>query len=77
MCSPEWEIIRIATESAPRLGARLPDGRVVDLQAAHVALRGSTSPHLRDATSYRLSAAYGNDLVRELLRACPHEAVVA
>ena len=77
MCSPEWEIVRLVSANTPRLGAKLPDGRVVDLQAAHVALRGSTSPHFRDPTSYRLSAAYGNDLVRELLRACPREAVVS
>lgn len=66
MCAPEWEIIRLTSQS---IGARLSDGRVIDLQQAHVALRGKPSPHLRDATAFRLSAAYGHDLARELIRA--------
>lgn len=65
MCRHEWEIVRLSPQS---VGARLADGTVVDLQAAHVAQRGHTSPHLRDAISFRLSAAYGADLVRDLLR---------
>lgn len=77
MCCPSWELTRLVRESGPRLCARLPDGRLVDLQAAHVALRGSLSPHLRDAVSFRLSAAYGCDLVEELVRAAPREAIVA
>ena len=66
MCAPEWELVRISSQS---LGARLADGRVIDLQAAHVKLMGRPSPHLRDATSFRLAASYGHDLARELIRA--------
>lgn len=76
MCTPEWDIIRLVDAERTRLGARLPDGRLLDLQAAHLALRGSTSPHLRDAVSLRLSGSYGNDLVTELVRAAPPAAVV-
>ncbi|HUR67694.1 MAG TPA: hypothetical protein VM370_00480 [Candidatus Thermoplasmatota archaeon] len=64
MCQHEWEIVKITPQS---VGARLPDGTVVDLQAAHLQKHGRTSPHLRDAVAFRLSAAYGVDLVRELL----------
>lgn len=64
MCQTEWEIIRLTPQS---VGARLTDGTVVDLQAAHVALRGSTSPHLRSAFDFRLAAAYGCDLAAELI----------
>lgn len=66
MCSPNWELVRLTGQS---VGARLADGSVVDLQAAHVAQRGRPSPHLRDVTSFRLAAAYGADLARELLAA--------
>ena len=61
----------------PRLVARLPDGRLLDLQAAHVALRGVPSPHLRNPTALRLAASYGDDLVRELAAAAPKIALVA
>lgn len=61
----------------PRLLARLPDGRLLDLQAAHVALRGAPSPHLRSPTALRLAASYGEDLVRELAAAAPTTALVA
>lgn len=77
MCSPSWELTRLVRDSGPRLCVRLPDGRLLDLQAAHVATRGSLSPHLRDAVSFRLAAAYGTDLVDELVRAAPSEAIVA
>lgn len=77
MCSPSWELLRLVRDSQPRLCARLPDGRLLDLQAAHVAMRGSQSPHLRDGMSFRLAAAYGHDLVEELVRAAPGEAIVA
>jgi len=59
------------------LALRLPDGRLLDLQRAHMALRGAPSPHLRDATSLRLAASYGRELVQELAAAAPAEALVA
>lgn len=61
----------------PRLFARLPDGRLLDLQAAHIALRGAPSPHFRSPTALRLAASYGDDLVRELAAAAPKIALVA
>lgn len=64
MCAPEWEIVRLANQS---LGAKLPDGTVVDLQAAHVKAHGIPSPHFKDSVSFRLAASYGVDLVRELI----------
>ena len=64
MCTPEWEIVRLTNQS---VGAKLADGTVVDLQAAHVAMKGTPSPHLKDAVSFRLAASYGVDLVRELI----------
>lgn len=64
MCHHEWEIVRLSAQS---VGARLTDGTVVDLQAAHVALHGTSSPHLQSAFAFRLSASYGNDLAHELI----------
>lgn len=61
----------------PRLVAKLSDGRLLDLQAAHIALRGVPSPHLRSPTALRLAASYGDDLVRELTAAAPTIALVA
>lgn len=77
MCSPSWELLRLVRAETALLCARLPDGRLLDLQAAHVAMRGAQSPHLRDPTSLRLSAAYGNDLVTELVAAAPAAAILA
>lgn len=76
MCSPSWELVSIARSAQPRLAARLSDGSFLDLQAAHVALHGKSSPHLRDAHSFRLAAAYGIDLLEELVTAAPHSAIV-
>jgi hypothetical protein len=64
MCTPEWEIVRLTNQS---VGAKLADGTIVDLQAAHVKAHGSPSPHFRDSVSFRLAASYGVDLVRELI----------
>lgn len=72
------EIVPIRSPGAPpRLALRLPDGRLLDLQAAHVARRGVPSPHFRDATAFRLAASYGVDLARELAASPPASAVVA
>lgn len=66
-----WTLVRfVPTEApdAPRLAALLPDGEtLVDLQAAHVALKGRASPHLRNVASFRLAAAYARDLAEELV----------
>lgn len=73
-----FELVTLPPSSGPaRLALRLRDGRLLDLQAAHVALRGSPSPHLRNATALRLAASYGDDLVRELAKAAPASAMVA
>ena len=64
MCAPEWEIVRLTNKG---VGAKLPDGTVVDLQAAHVKMHGAPSPHFKDSVSFRLAASYGVDLVRELI----------
>lgn len=77
MCAPDCELVGIAANGRTRLAARLPDGRLLDLQAAHVTARGTTSPHLRDVQSLRLAAAYGHDLVRDLLRIAPSDAILA
>lgn len=70
MHGTEWQIVRFTPEGAaqPRLGALLADGAVIDLQAAHLALKGTTSPHLRDLPDFRLAASFGQDLAAELVR---------
>lgn len=75
MCSPKWELVSIARAAQPRLAARLPDGRLLDLQAAHVAVHGRSSPHLHDIASFRLAAAYGVDLLGELVDSSPTSAI--
>lgn len=66
-----WTLVRFAPRDEPgdvRLAALLPDGEtLVDLQAAHVALKGRASPHLRSVASFRLAAAYARDLAEELV----------
>lgn len=49
----------------PRLGAALPGGKVVDLQAAHFAMTGAPNPHLRDPEELKASD-HGADLVRRV-----------
>ncbi|HEX2022421.1 MAG TPA: hypothetical protein VHH36_06890 [Candidatus Thermoplasmatota archaeon] len=68
MCTPTWDLVRLADAGRARLGARLADGRTVDLQAAHVARLGRESPHLRDATSFRLAGCYAADMAESLVR---------
>ena len=78
MHATPFDVITLAPRDAPpRLALRLRDGRVLDLQAAHIALRGVPSPHLRNATALRLAASFGDDLVRELATAAPASAMVA
>ncbi len=49
----------------PRLGAALPEGNVVDLQAAHFAMTGAPHPGLRGEGQAR-SGQPGADLVRKV-----------
>lgn len=50
-----------------RLGAFLPDGCMVDLQAAHMSLRGRPAPLFRDRTAYRLQTDAARTLAQEVL----------
>lgn len=50
-----------------RLGAFLPDGCLVDLQAAHMSMRGRPAPLFRDRTSYRLAREDACALAQEVL----------
>lgn len=49
----------------PRLGAPAPEGKVVDLQAAHFAMTGAPHPVLRDPERLKASPA-GAELVRKV-----------
>lgn len=50
-----------------RLGAFLPDGCLVDLQAAHMSMRGHPSPLFRDRTAYRVANADARKLAAEIV----------
>lgn len=50
-----------------RLGSYLPDGSLVDLQAAHFSMREKPSPFLRDRTSYRLGGEASRRTVQDVL----------
>lgn len=50
-----------------RLGAFLPDGSIVDLQSAHLSMRGRPSPLLRDRTAFRIANAEACALARDVL----------
>lgn len=50
-----------------RLGAFLPDGSLVDLQSAHLSMRGHPSPLLRDRTSFRVANGEATRLVRDVV----------
>lgn len=51
-----------------RLGAFLPDGSLVDLQSAHVSMRGHPHPLLRDRTAYRVANGDAKRVVDDILR---------
>lgn len=51
-----------------RLGAFLPDGCIVDLQAAHMSMRGRPSPLFRDRTAFRLANDEARSLAREIVQ---------
>lgn len=50
-----------------RLGAFLPDGSIVDLQSAHVSMRGHPHPLLRDRTAYRVANAEARGVAADVL----------
>lgn len=50
-----------------RLGAFLPDGCLVDLQAAHLSMRGHTSPLLRDSAAFGHGGGAARALAVEIL----------
>lgn len=50
-----------------RLGSFLPDGSLVDLQAAHLSMRGRPSAYLRDCTAFRLGGEGSRAIIQEVL----------
>jgi hypothetical protein len=58
---------RSDTSGRERLGAYLPDGRLVDLQAGHMAMRGGPSPFLRDRTSFTFGAGRASAAAEQVL----------
>lgn len=50
-----------------RLGAFLADGHLVDLQAAHMSMRGRPAPLFRDRTSFRLANGDALALAQDVL----------
>lgn len=60
-------VLNADPKGVERLGAFLPDGCIVDLQAAHMSMRGHPSPLLRDRTSFRLAHEGACALAREII----------
>lgn len=60
-------ILRADPRGVERLGAFLPDGSVVDLQTAHMSMRGRPSPLFRDRTAFRIATADACTLAHEVL----------
>ncbi|MEA3202244.1 MAG: hypothetical protein QOE90_3672 [Thermoplasmata archaeon] len=64
-------VVLFTTKTDPqareRIGAYLPDGRLVDLQAGHMAMRGVPSPFLRDRTSFTFGAMPAAQCVDQVL----------
>ncbi|HUR67693.1 MAG TPA: hypothetical protein VM370_00475 [Candidatus Thermoplasmatota archaeon] len=59
--------LRADPHPVERLGAFLPDGCLVDLQTAHMSMRGRPAPLFRDRTSFRLASEDARRLAREVL----------
>ncbi len=51
-----------------RLGATLPDGRIVDLQAAHFSMTGTPSPLLASPSTFRFGGPRGAEIAEEVVR---------
>ena len=60
-------VLNADPKAVERLGAFLSDGCLVDLQAAHMSMRGHPSPLLRDRTAFRLVAKDAAALAREVV----------
>jgi hypothetical protein len=60
-------VLRADPNPVERLGAFLPDGCIVDLQSAHVSMRGRPSPLLRDRTAFRVANGEATLVAREVL----------
>lgn len=59
-------VLHADPKAVERLGAFLADGSVVDLQAAHMSMRGRPAPVFRDRTSFRLANAEALALARDV-----------
>lgn len=60
-------VLKADPKGVERLGAFLPDGCMVDLQSAHMSMRGHPSPLFRDRTAFRISNAQALNLTREVV----------
>lgn len=60
-------VLNADPKGVERLGAFLADGCLVDLQAAHMSMRGTPSPLLRDRTAFRLANDGARGLAREIV----------
>lgn len=60
-------VLKADPNPVERLGAFLPDGCLVDLQSAHLSMRGRPSPLLRDRTSFRVANGEASAVAREVL----------
>ena len=60
-------VLRADANARERLGAFLPDGCIVDLQAAHVSMRGHPSPLFRDRTAFTLKHDAAQGLAMDVL----------
>lgn len=60
-------VLKADPKGVERLGAFLPDGSLVDLQAAHLSMRGRPSPLLRDRTAFRVAHADACSLIRDVV----------
>lgn len=59
-------VLRADPKGVERLGAFLPDGSLVDLQTAHMSMRGRPTAVFRDRTAYRLANDEARALAREV-----------
>ena len=55
-------------ERRERLGAKLQDGRIVDLQAAYFSMTGAPSPFLATPETFRLGGPRGGEVAEEVVR---------
>lgn len=60
-------VLKADPRGVERLGAFLPDGSIVDLQTAHMSMRGRPAAVFRDRTAFRIANAEACALAREVL----------